>query len=39
MLIKGANWRDVSRIVLRISPDIEANLARLAFESQLSPVR
>ncbi|MEH2498978.1 hypothetical protein V1294_005457 [Bradyrhizobium sp. AZCC 1678] len=33
---QGADWRDVSRIVLRIDPDIEADRARLAFESHLS---
>jgi hypothetical protein len=30
---QGADWRDVSRIVLRIDPDTEADRARLAFES------
>jgi hypothetical protein len=36
---QGADWRDVSRIVLRIDPDIEADRARLAFESHLSRAR
>ena len=36
---KGADWRDVSRIVLRIDPDTEAERARLAFESHLSRAR
>ncbi|WFU19424.1 DUF2285 domain-containing protein [Bradyrhizobium sp. CB3481] len=36
---QGANWRDVSRIVLRIDPDIEADRARTAFESHLSRAR
>lgn len=36
---QGADWRDVSRIVLRIDPEIEANRARLAFESHLSRAR
>jgi len=35
----GADWRDISRIVLRIDPEIEANRARLAFESHLSRAR
>ena len=30
---QGADWRDVSRIVLRIDPEIEVDRARLAFES------
>ena len=30
--LQGADWRDVSRIVLCIHPDIEADRARLAFE-------
>ena len=34
-----ADWRDVSRIVLRIDPDHDADLARLAFESHLSRAR
>jgi len=29
---QGADWRDVSRIVLRIDPDTKADRARLAFE-------
>jgi type VI secretion system activator RovC-like protein len=33
---QGADWRDVSRIVLSIDPGIEAERARLAFESHLS---
>ncbi|MBR1279642.1 DNA -binding domain-containing protein [Bradyrhizobium sp. AUGA SZCCT0283] len=33
---EGADWRDVSRVVLRIDPDTEADRARLAFESHLS---
>jgi hypothetical protein len=33
---QGADWRDVSRIVLRIDPDTEADRARIAFESHLS---
>jgi len=36
---QGADWRDVSRIVLRIDPDTEADRARLAFESHLSRAR
>jgi hypothetical protein len=36
---EGADWRDVSRIVLRIDPDTEADRARLAFESHLSRAR
>ncbi|MDE5455900.1 DUF2285 domain-containing protein [Bradyrhizobium sp. CSA112] len=36
---QGAHWRDVSRIVLRIDPDTEADRARLAFESHLSRAR
>jgi hypothetical protein len=36
---QGADWRDVSRIVLRIDPDIEADRARIAFESHLSRAR
>ena len=36
---QGADWRDVSRIVLHIDPDIEADRARLAFESHLSRAR
>jgi hypothetical protein len=35
----GADWRDVSRIVLRIDPDNEADRARVAFESHLSRAR
>jgi hypothetical protein len=34
---QGADWRDVSRIVLRI--DTEADRARIAFESHLSRAR
>jgi Uncharacterized conserved protein (DUF2285) len=33
---QGADWRDVSRIVLRIDPATEADRARIAFESHLS---
>jgi hypothetical protein len=33
---QGADWRDVSRIVLRIDPDTETERARPAFESHLS---
>ena len=33
---EGADWRDVSRIVLRIDPDLDADRARRAFESHLS---
>ena len=36
---QGADWRDVSRIVLRIDPDTEADRARRAFESHLSRAR
>ena len=36
---QGADWRDVSRIVLRIDPDNEADRARRAFESHLSRAR
>jgi hypothetical protein len=36
---EGADWRDVSRIVLRIDLDTEADRARLAFESHLSRAR
>ncbi|MEH2611801.1 DNA -binding domain-containing protein [Bradyrhizobium sp. AZCC 1693] len=36
---QGSHWRDVSRIVLRIDPDTEADRARLAFESHLSRAR
>jgi hypothetical protein len=36
---QGADWRDVSRIVLRIDPDTEADRARIAFESHLSRAR
>ncbi len=32
---QGADWREVSRIVLHIDPDTEADRARLAFESHL----
>jgi hypothetical protein len=30
---QGADWRDVSRIALRIDPDNEADRVRVAFES------
>jgi hypothetical protein len=36
---QGADWREVSRIVLRIDPDTKADRARLAFESHLSRAR
>jgi hypothetical protein len=36
---QGADWRDVSRIVLRIDLDTEADRARIAFESHLSHAR
>ena len=36
---QGADWREVSRIVLRIDPDTEADHARRAFESHLSRAR
>ena len=36
---EGADWRDVSRIVLRIDPDTEADRTRRAFESHLSRAR
>jgi hypothetical protein len=36
---QGADWREVSRIVLRIDPDTEAHRARRAFESHLSRAR
>ncbi|WP_057851027.1 DNA -binding domain-containing protein [Bradyrhizobium valentinum] len=36
---QGADWRDVSRIVLGIDPDNEADRARIAFESHLSRAR
>jgi hypothetical protein len=36
---QGADWRGVSRIVLHIDPDNEADRARLAFESHLSRAR
>jgi Uncharacterized conserved protein (DUF2285) len=36
---QGADWREVSRIVLRIDPDTEADRARIAFESHLSRAR
>ena len=32
----SADWRDVSRIVLHIDPDRDADRARRAFESHLS---
>jgi len=35
----GADWRDVSRIVLHIDPDRNADRARRAFESHLSRAR
>ena len=35
----GADWREVSRIVLRIDPDTEADRARTAFKSHLSRAR
>jgi hypothetical protein len=36
---QGADWREVSRIVLRIDPDTEADRPRRAFESHLSRAR
>ena len=36
---RGVNWRDVSRTVLRIDPDTEADRTRIAFESHLSRAR
>jgi hypothetical protein len=36
---EGADWRDVSRIVLRIDPDTEADRTRRAFESHLMESR
>jgi hypothetical protein len=33
---EGADWRDVSRIVLHIDPDREPNRARRAFDSHLA---
>jgi hypothetical protein len=36
---QGADWREVSRIVLRIDPDTEADRARIGFESHLSRAR
>ncbi|NEU94838.1 DNA -binding domain-containing protein [Bradyrhizobium uaiense] len=33
---EGADWREVSRIVLRIDPDDERDRARRAFESHLA---
>src|SRR5262245_29155820 len=36
---EGADWREVSRIVLHIDPDADANLARRAFESHMSRSR
>ena len=33
---QGADWRAVSRIVLHIDPDRDADRARRAFESHLS---
>jgi len=36
---QGADWRKVSRIVLRIDPDTEAGRARRVFESHLSRAR
>jgi hypothetical protein len=36
---QGADWRDVSRIVLRIDPETDGDRARMAFESHLSRAR
>ena len=36
---QGADWREVSGIVLRIDSDTEADRARIAFESHLSRAR
>jgi hypothetical protein len=33
---EGADWRDVSRIVLHIDPDQEVERARCAFDSHLA---
>ena len=33
---EGADWREVSRIVLHIDPDREPERARLAFDSHLA---
>jgi hypothetical protein len=35
----GADWREVSRIVLHIDPDQDAERARRAFESHLARAR
>jgi Uncharacterized conserved protein (DUF2285) len=36
---KGADWRDVARIVLHLDPDHESDRARRAFDSHLSRAR
>jgi hypothetical protein len=36
---EGADWRDVSRIVLRIDPDRESDRARRAYETHLARAR
>ena len=36
---EGADWRDVTRIVLHIDPEHESDRARRAFESHLSRAR
>jgi hypothetical protein len=36
---QGADWRDVSRIVLRIDPGNDVDRARVAFESHLMRAR
>ncbi len=36
---EGADWRDVSRIVLHIDPERDSDRARRAFESHLSRAR
>jgi hypothetical protein len=33
---KGADWREVARIVLRLDPEHEPDRARLAFDGHLS---
>ena len=36
---EGADWRDVSRMVLRVDPDQDAERARRMFESHLARAR
>jgi hypothetical protein len=33
---KGADWREVTRVVLHLDPELESDRARRAFESHLS---